>query len=65
MKYSGWVAYDTENNLQHFGDDVFNSLDTGFIFFYFLDPCLLATFPNNGLVDIHDIVRIWMQGAIV
>ena len=64
MKFSGYVGYDTRNNLEHFGDDRFNPLDTGFLFFYFLGPCLLATSRNTGWMDIHEIFRIWTQEAI-
>ena len=34
------------------------------IFFYFLDPCLLAILRNNGWMDIHNFFSIWIQGAI-
>ena len=34
MKLSGKVGYDTRNKLEHFGDDSFNPLDTGFIFLF-------------------------------
>ena len=34
MKFSGYVDYDTRNNLEHFGGDAFNPLDTGFIFLF-------------------------------
>ena len=63
MKFSGYFGYDTRNNLEHFGDDRFNPLDTGF---FFLSPgsCLLATSHNTGWMDIHEIVRIWTQEAI-
>ena len=63
MKFSGYVGYDTRNNLEHFGGDRFNPLGTDF-FFYFLGPCLLATSRNIGWMDIHDIFRIWTQEAI-
>ena len=33
-------------------------------FFYFLGPCLLATSPNTGWMDSHEIFRIWTQEAI-
>ena len=33
-------------------------------FFYFLGLCLLTTSRNNGWIDIHEIFRIWKQGAI-
>ena len=32
VKFSGYVDYDTRNNLEYLGDDAFNPLDTGFIF---------------------------------
>ena len=35
MKFSGYVGYDTRNNLEHFGDDRLNPLGIGFIFFIF------------------------------
>ena len=40
MKFSYEVGYHTGNKLKHFGGDAFHPLD---IFFYFLEPCLLAT----------------------
>ena len=63
MKFSGYVGHDVRNNLEYFGDDVFNPLYAGFIW-YCLDPCLLATLQNSGWIDIHEIYRIWTQGAI-
>ena len=33
-------------------------------FSFFLDPCSLATLWNNWWIDIHEILRIWRQGAI-
>ena len=63
MKFSGYVGYDTRNNLEHFGDDRFNPLSLGFLF-YFLGLCLMATSRNTGWMDIHEIFRIWTQKAI-
>ena len=63
MNFSGYVGYDTRNNLEYFGDDRFNPLGIGFLF-YFLGPCLLATSRNTGWMDIHEIFRIWTQEAI-
>ena len=63
MKCLGYVGYDTRNNLEHFGGDRFNPLGIG-ILIYFLGPCLLATSRNTGLMDIHEIFRIWTQEAI-
>ena len=34
MKFSGYVGYDTINNLEHFGDDWCNPLDTGYPFLF-------------------------------
>ena len=34
MKYSGYVGYDTRNNLEQFGDDRYNLLDIGFLFLF-------------------------------
>ena len=32
-------------------------------FFYFMSLCFLATSRNTGCMDIHEIFRIWTQGA--
>ena len=32
MKFSGYIGYKTRDNLEHFGDNRFNPLDTGFLF---------------------------------
>ena len=77
MKFSGYVGYDTRNNLDHFGGDRSNPFDTGFlflVFFFFFfwgggggggggRPCLSATSRNTGWMDIHEIFRIWIQEA--
>ena len=34
MKFSGYVGYDIIKNLEHFGDDGCNPLDTGFLFLF-------------------------------
>ena len=34
MKFSGYVGYDTRENLEHFGGDRLNPLDTGFLFLF-------------------------------
>ena len=53
MKISEHVDDDTSNNLANVGDDRFNPLDTGLLF-YILGPCLY---------HIHEIFRIWTQEA--
>ena len=35
MKFSGYIGYDTRNNLEHFENDAFNPFGTGFIFLFF------------------------------
>ena len=51
------------NNLEHFGDDGFNALNTGVII-YLLYLCLLPTSWNNRWMDIHDSFRMWKQEGI-
>ena len=34
MKFPEQVGYVTRNNLEHFGDDRFNPLETGFLFIF-------------------------------
>ena len=34
IKFPRSVHYDMRNNLEHFGDDAFNPLNTGFIFLF-------------------------------
>ena len=63
-QHSNFDRYDIRNNLEHFGDDAFNPLNTGFIFFYFLGLCLLPALWNNRWMDIHEIFRIWTQEGI-
>ena len=34
MKFSGYIGYDTRDNLEHFVDDRLNPLDKGFLFLF-------------------------------
>ena len=57
IKFSGYVGYDTSNNLEHLGDGRFSPFDTGFLFsIFWVHVCWQH--------HIHEIVRIWAQEAI-
>ena len=62
MKFLKYVGYETRNKLEHLGDDRLTPwIQDSFL--YFLGPCLLTISGNNGSMDIHEIFRIWAQGA--
>ena len=63
MKFSGYIGYDTRNNLEIWGTiGLTHRIQESF--FYFVGLYLLATSRNNGWMDIDEIFRIWTQGAI-
>ena len=47
MKFSGQVELGTRNNMEYFGDVLFNPLNTGIFFNIFVEICLLATLREN------------------
>ena len=51
MKFSGYVDYDTRNNLEHFGDGAFKPLDTGFSF-------LLSIFLFHAWIDYFTLLKL-------
>ena len=52
MKFSGYVSYDTRNNLEHFWDDRFNPLGIGFPFLF------------SGSVFVGNIIEYRMGGHL-